>query len=531
MNRKEGRRKVPFLPILCCRAIACCRLESKINEGEVAVNPLILEMQNISKTFPGVKALDKVSFSVRSGEVHALVGENGAGKSTLMKILNGVLEPDSGSILIDGRKVVFKQTKQAQACGISLIYQEFNLVNTLSVAENIYLGFLQTGKSGLVNWKKVRQEASDLIQHLGFDFNVKEKVQNLSVAQKQLVEIAKALSVNARIIAMDEPTSSLTRTEIEKLFTIIRNLKESGITVIYISHKLDEIFAICDSVTVLRDGHIIDTKTVQETNHAEIISKMVGRPVEMSYPKRSSAAKPEVVLDVRDLACAGFVKNISFSLKKGEILGIAGLVGSGRTELVEAIFGARRLHAGEVYVHGRKAKIRNTSDGKSCSIGLVTEDRKETGLALNYSLTDNIVITNLRRIVRNLFINRKLMQVNVSRYIKELGIKTPSARQAVVNLSGGNQQKVVLAKWLFSDVEILIMDEPTRGIDVGAKYEIYLLMNTLVEQGKSIIMISSELPEVIGMSDRILVINEGRKKGELHGAEMNPKAVMSMALQ
>jgi len=495
------------------------------------VNRHILEMQNITKTFPGVKALDGVSFSVMPGEVHALVGENGAGKSTLMKILNGVLEPDSGTILVDGTQVAFKQTRQAQACGISLIYQEFNLVNTLSVAENIYLGFLQTGKTGLVNWKSVRKEASDLIRHLGFDFNVKEKVQNLSVAEKQLVEIAKALSVNAHIIAMDEPTSSLTKNEIEKLFTIIGNLKASGITVIYISHKLDEIFAICDSVTVLRDGHIIDTKPICETNSAEIISKMVGRPVEMSYPKRSAAVRPEVTLEARDLACAGFVQNISFSLHRGEILGIAGLVGSGRTELVEAIFGARRLHAGEVFVHGKKAKIRNTSDGKSYSIGLVTEDRKETGLALNYSLTDNIVITNLRRVIKNLLVSKKLMRLNVSRYIDELGIKTPSAKQAVMNLSGGNQQKAVLAKWLFSDVEILIMDEPTRGIDVGAKYEIYLLMNSLVEQGKSIIMISSELPEVIGMSDRILVISEGRKKGELHGAQMTPEAVMCMALQ
>lgn len=491
----------------------------------------ILEMRDITKTFPGVKALDKVSFSVKQGEIHGLVGENGAGKSTLMKVLNGVLEADSGTMLVDGRPVVFKQTKQAQACGISLIYQEFNLVNTLSVAENIYLGFLQTGKAKLIDWKSVRNDASKLIKRLGFDFNVKEKVQNLRVAEKQLVEIAKALSVNARIIAMDEPTSSLTKNEIDKLFDIIRNLKENGITIIYISHKLDEIFAICDSVTVLRDGHIIDTKLVQETNHTEIISKMVGRPVEMTYPKRSSAAQAEVVLEARNISCAGFVKDISFSLYKGEILGIAGLVGSGRTELVEAIFGARRLQAGEVLLHGRRVRIRSTADGKKCSIGLITEDRKETGLALHYSLTENVIITNIRKVLKNLFVNKKLTQLDVNRYVQELEIKTPSIRQAVMNLSGGNQQKVVLAKWLFSDVEILIMDEPTRGIDVGSKYEIYLLMNALAEQGKSIIMISSELPEVLGMSDRVIVINAGRKKGELHGAEMNPEAVMSMAIK
>ena len=496
------------------------------------MSQFILEMRDICKSFPGVKALDQVSFRVQAGEVHALVGENGAGKSTLMKVLNGVLQANSGTILIDGKPSVFKGTKEAQAHGISLIYQEFNLVNTLSVAENIYLGFLQTGKSGLIDWKTVRKDASDLIGRLGFDFSVREKVQNLSVAEKQLVEIAKALSVNARIIAMDEPTSALTTKEIEKLFEIIRGLKAQGITVIYISHKLDEVFAICDTVTVLRDGHIIDTKNVRDTNHPEIISKMVGRPVEMSYPRRAVAIRDdETVLEARGVACAGFVKDVSFSLKKGEILGIAGLVGSGRTELVEAIFGARSLHAGEILIHGKKVRIRSTADGKGCSMGLVTEDRKETGLALHYSVSDNIVITNLKKISKNLFVDRKLSQEQVGRYVRELGIKTPSARQTVMNLSGGNQQKVVLAKWLFSDVEILIMDEPTRGIDVGAKYEIYLLMNKLVEQGKSIIMISSELPEVLGMSDRVIVINAGRKKGELRGDGMTPEAVMSLAIK
>ncbi|SLM18762.1 fused methyl-galactoside transporter subunits of ABC superfamily: ATP-binding components [uncultured spirochete] len=491
----------------------------------------ILEMQNITKIFPGVKALDNVSFAVRRGEVHGLVGENGAGKSTLMKILNGVLAPDSGNILVDGRPITFKNTKQAQACGISLIYQEFNLVNTLSVAENIYLGFLQTDRAKFVDWKKVRTEASELIKRLGFDFNVREKVENLSVAEKQLVEIAKALSLNAQLIAMDEPTSSLTANEIDKLFYIIQGLKERGITIIYISHKLDEVMAICNNVTVLRDGRIIDTKMVGETNNPEIISKMVGRPVEMAYPRRPLATNSEVVLEVRNLSCAGFVKDISFTLRKGEVLGIAGLVGSGRTELVEAIFGARHVQNGEVFVHGHRTKIRSTADGKRCSIGLVTEDRKETGLALGYNVTDNIIITNLQKVRAGLLVSKNLIQSSVGRYVDDLGIKTPSIRQTVVNLSGGNQQKVVLAKWLFSDVEILILDEPTRGIDVGAKYEIYLLMNALVEKGKSIIMISSELPEVLGMSDRVIVINEGRKKGELQGQAMTPEAVMSIAIQ
>jgi len=495
----------------------------------MAANEYILEMRDITKIFPGVKALDKVTLSVRRGEVHGLVGENGAGKSTLMKILNGVFEANSGSVLIDGSPVVFKGTKDAQACGISLIYQEFNLVNTLSIAENIYLGFLQTGKSGLIDWNGVRKAAADLIKSLGFDFSVKKKVQDLSVAEKQLVEIAKALSVNASIIAMDEPTSSLTKNETEKLFEIIRGLRKAGITVIYISHKLEEMFAICDTVTVMRDGRIIDTKPAMETNRSDIISKMVGRPVEMTYPKRA-VTDQDVILEARGISCAGFVKDVSFSLHRGEILGIAGLIGSGRTELVEAIFGARKLQGGAVYIHGKRVSIRSTADGKKCSIGLVTEDRKETGLALIYSLIENIIITNLVKVSKNGFVNKKLSQAQTDRYVQELGIKTPSIKQTTVNLSGGNQQKVVLAKWLFSDVEILILDEPTRGIDVGAKYEIYLLMNKLVERGKAIIMISSELPEVLGTSDRVLVINAGKKKGELSGSEMTPEAVMNLAI-
>ena len=495
------------------------------------MSQFILEMQNISKTFPGVKALDEVSFSVKPGEVHALVGENGAGKSTLMKVLNGVLQANSGTILIDGKPVVIRGTKAAQAFGVSLIYQEFNLVNTLSVAENIYLGYLRTGATRLIKWTTVRKDASDLLKRLGFDLNVRKKVGSLSVAEKQLVEIAKALSVNARIIAMDEPTSSLTKNETEKLFDIIRGLKKSGITVIYISHKLEEVFAICDTVTVLRDGRIVDTKPVGDTSHSEVISRMVGRPVEMSYPRRSSVMQPDVVLEVRDVACAGFVEGISFTLHKGEILGIAGLVGSGRTELVEAIFGARPLQAGAILVHDRKVRIRNTADGKRCSMGLITEDRKETGLALHYNLTDNVTITNLTKVSKGPVVSKRLSQASVNICVQELGIRTPSTRQTVMNLSGGNQQKVVLAKWLFSDVDIFLMDEPTRGIDVGAKYEIYLLMNKLVERGKSIIMISSELPEVLGMSDRVIVINEGRLKGELKGAEMNPEAVMNLAIK
>jgi ABC-type sugar transport system ATPase subunit len=489
----------------------------------------ILEMEGITKTFPGVKALDRVSFKVKKGEVHALVGENGAGKSTLMKVLNGIHPPDEGTIKVDGRQVKFKDTNAAKESGISLIYQEFNLINNLSVAENIYLGKLRTNKIRAVDWKALRNEANELINKLGFHFSVKEKVKDLSVAERQLVEIAKALSVNAKIIAMDEPTSALTRKETERLFEIIDDLKRGGITVIYISHKLEEVFAICDTVTVLRDGQIIDTKPITDTNRAEVISKMVGRSVDMNFPKRDT--KPgEVVLSVKGITRKGLVEDISFELRKGEILGIAGLVGAGRTELVEAVFGAARRDAGEIYVNGKLAKINSTTQGKKYSIGLVTEDRKETGLALTYSVSSNILMANIDKVLKHGVVNRKLERDNAQKYVEELNIKTPSIQQTVFNLSGGNQQKVVLAKWLSANVDILILDEPTRGIDVGAKYEIYLLMNKLVAEGKAIIMISSELPEVLGMSDRVMVMSEGRKKGELQGDEINSETVMHMAL-
>lgn len=493
------------------------------------MNNYILEMEGITKTFPGVKALDHASFKVKRGEVHALVGENGAGKSTLMKVLNGIYQPDEGTIKIDGKPVRFKDTNAAKDNGVSLIYQEFNLINDLSVAENIYLGKLRTNKVRAIDWKALRRDADELIHRLGFHFSAKEKVKALSVAERQLVEIAKALSVDAKIIAMDEPTSALTRKETDRLFEIIRDLKKDGITVIYISHKLEEVFAICDTVTVLRDGQIIDTKPVVETHRAEVISKMVGRSMDMSFPKRNTELG-EVILKVEGITRAGLVDHVSFELHKGEILGIAGLVGAGRTELVEAVFGAAKRDAGEIYVNGKLARINSTTQGKKYSIGLVTEDRKETGLALTYSVASNISMTNIDKVMKHGIINRKLERENALKYVEDLSIKTPSIQQTVLNLSGGNQQKVVLAKWLCANVDILILDEPTRGIDVGAKYEIYLLMNKLVAEGKAIMMISSELPEVLGMSDRVLVMNEGRKKGELQGEAINSEAVMHMAL-
>jgi ribose transport system ATP-binding protein len=486
-------------------------------------------MKSITKTFPGVTALDNVSFSVERGSVHGLVGENGAGKSTLMKILNGVLYADSGEIIVNGQACRFKDTKEAQAKGIGLIFQEFNLINTLTAAENIYLNRLKA-RAGKITWKQINQDAQGLIDELGFNFSVTEKIADLSAAQKQLVEIAKALSFDAKLIVMDEPTSSLTTNEIEKLFEIIKKLKSEGITIIYISHKLEEIYTICETVTILRDGQIIDTQPVSGISKNKIIELMVGRSVDMEFPKRT-LVPGEIVLDVQNLTRRGIVKGVTFNLRKGEVLGIAGLVGSGRTELAEAIFGAEKHDDGIIMVKGKKVAIHSTYDGKNNSIGLLTEDRKETGLVLDYNITKNITITNLPKVSKSGVLINRLEKQFAQQFSEELGVRTPSINQLTINLSGGNQQKVVLAKWLFSDVDILILDEPTRGIDVGAKYEIYLLINKLAEQGKSIIMISSELPEVLGMSDRVIVLNEGKKKGELARDELSAEAVMHMIIR
>jgi len=488
----------------------------------------ILQMKGIRKTFPGVVALDDVSLTVRRGEVHALVGENGAGKSTLMKVLNGVHQADSGEIYLNGEKTIIKDTVDARRKGIGLIFQECNLINTLSVAENIYINRLKTVR-GRVNWRQINADAQALLDGYGFNFRATDKVGDLSAAQRQLVEIAKVLSYDAKLVVMDEPTSSLTTGETEKLFSIIENLKAQGITFIYISHKLEEIFHLADNVTVVRDGKVIETRPTSEFTSDEIIERMVGRSVDVKYP-RKSCELGEVVLKVDKLTRTGIIQDISLELHKGEILGLAGLVGAGRTELAEAIFGAEHYDGGVIEIKGKKVQIHSTSDGKKNSIGLLTEDRKETGLVLMYDLVQNITITNLPKIKKGAFLSTRREYEVAEQYIKDLNVKTPSKKQLAMNLSGGNQQKVVFAKWLFSDVDILILDEPTRGIDVGAKREIYLLMNKLAEQGKAIIMISSELPEVLGMSDRVIVLSGGKKMGELSREEATPEAVMALAV-
>ncbi len=486
-----------------------------------------LQMNGITKLFPGVVALRDVSLRVRAGTVHALVGENGAGKSTLMKILSGVYKATSGDMTLDGEKLELGGVRDAQRRGISIIFQEFNLINSLSVAENIFLG--RYTESRLVDWKQIRKRAGELLERLGFPMNVDRAVGSLSTAEKQLVEIAKALSFDAKVIVMDEPTSSLTKREVELFFPIIGRLRQSGITVIYISHKLDEIFRICDDVTILRDGAVVGESAVGDITREEIIERMVGRSFDMEYPPRS-VSPGEVILSVRNLSRGSRLKDISFDLRKGEVLGIAGLVGAGRTELAEALFGADPPDGGDILVRGRKAAIRSTSAGMRNSIGMLTEERKETGLILDMDVAKNITVTKLPAVSRGIVISGRREREVAEEKVAALSIRTPSTQQSLANLSGGNQQKVVMAKWLFSEAEILILDEPTRGIDVGAKYEIYCLMNRLTEEGKSIIMISSELPEVLMMSDRILVMHEGRIKGELSGDAKTAERVMELAI-
>ena len=490
----------------------------------------ILEMRNIRKTFPGVVALDDVSFKVKKGEIHALVGENGAGKSTLMKVLNGVHQADRGEILLDGEVVTIKGTTDAEKKGIGLVFQECNLINPLTVTENMFLNKLQQGRKGFIKWKELNKITQDFLDKFKFRFKATEKIEDLSASQKQMVEIAKVLYKKPRILVMDEPTSSLTVGETEHLFSIMRELKAEGITIVYISHKMDEIFSMCDTATVLRDGQVIETRPTKDFTRDEIVERMVGRSVDVDYPRRNIELG-EVVLKLDNVTREGIVENISFELHKGEILGLAGLVGSGRTEIAEAIFGAEKYEGGVIEINGKKVVISSTADGKKNGIGLLTEDRKETGLVLEYDLIRNITITNLDKIKTGPFLDSKKERAMSTELAQELGVKTPSMMQRARNLSGGNQQKVVFAKWLFSDVDILILDEPTRGIDVGAKYEIYLLMNKLVESGKSIIMISSELPEVLGMCDRLVVLSGGEKAGELSREEASAEAVMRLAIK
>jgi ribose transport system ATP-binding protein len=486
------------------------------------------EIKDVSKSFGEVRAVNHVSMTVKEGEIRALVGENGAGKSTLVEILNGNYKMDSGAILIDDKEVHITNPKIAAEYGISIIFQELNLVDGLSVAENIFAGRLSKNRK-LINWKEVYTKAQELVNRIGFQADVKTQVGSLSIAGKQMVEIAKALSYDARIVLMDEPSSTLTQKELEKLFSIIRELKSKGIAVIYISHRLEEIFEICDTVSIMRDGNMIDTRNIDDVNRDTIVEMMVGREINQTYPRREHSIGDEI-LRVENLRQKGKSAGVGFKLHAGEVLGIAGLVGSGRTETMRTLFGVDYSSGGEIYIRGRRVYIKNPKEAKKAGVAFLTEDRKKEGLAIEYTVKSNIVMANLEKCASGIFFRPGKENAIADRYIDAIKIKTPSRNQKVLHLSGGNQQKVVVSKWLNADSDIIIMDEPTRGIDVGAKLEIYELINRMAGEGKGIIFISSELPEVLGMSDRILIMKNNVLAGELSGPEISAVNVMKYAL-
>jgi ribose transport system ATP-binding protein len=494
---------------------------------------LLVEMTDISKTFPGVHALDGARFELRPGEVHALVGENGAGKSTLMKILAGIYRRDSGTIRVKGQEVEVSSPKAAQDLGISIIHQELNLMGHLTVAQNIFIGREPRGAVPFVlDEKALNRKAGELFEELHIRLDPRSRVAGLAVAQQQMVEIAKALSFNSDVLIMDEPTAALTETEIAELFRITRHLRERGHGIVHISHRLEELKQITDRVTVMRDGRYIDTVNTAEASIQSIISMMVGRTIFEESPELPEQPNPEVVLEVRNLNRGRVIRDVSFELHRGEILGVAGLVGAGRTEVMRAVFGADPRDSGEILIRGKPVNIRTPADAVGHGLGYLSEDRKRYGLALPMDVEANVVMASLRRFTGRLgAIRFGRTRKAAEEHVKSLAIKTPGIGQKVRNLSGGNQQKVVIAKWLTADTEILIFDEPTRGIDVGAKSEIYRLLNDLARQGKAIIMISSELPEILRMSHRILVMCEGRITGELTAEEASQERIMTYATQ
>ncbi|MCL2578656.1 MAG: sugar ABC transporter ATP-binding protein [Oscillospiraceae bacterium] len=485
---------------------------------------VILSVQNVNKSFPGVRALTDACITVRKGTVHGVVGENGAGKSTLMKILSGVHTKDSGTIVFDGQTVENTTPIQSIRSGLSIIYQEFNLVNTLTVGENIFLG-RYAEMNGMRN---IHKNARELLDSIGSKIDTHKMVSDLSAAEKQMVEISKALSFNSKLIIMDEPSSSLTADELKQLFVLIGDLRKKGVTIIYISHKLDEIFELCDTVTIIRDGKVIDTKPIAELTRNEMIAKMIGREIENEYPERPHAAG-ETIMNVETINTRK-LKNIAFELKKGEILGFVGLVGAGRTEIVRAIYGADKAKELKILINGRKVKIKNPRDGMRAGVGLLPEDRKLEGLVLPFSVQANVIMSSLWRISKFGFVNASKEKEIAERQIKSLSIKAPSPHTKVKTLSGGNQQKCIMGRWLEINPDILILDEPTRGIDVGTKYEIYLLIKRIAENGGSVIMISSELPEVLAMSNRVLTICEGRISGEFNPETDSAHTIMDAAI-
>ena len=489
----------------------------------------LLTMKNIKKSFSGVAALKNAELELNKGEVVALMGENGAGKSTLMKILTGIYSKDEGTVTFEGKEVEYKSVSESEEAGIAIVHQELNMMNDLTVAQNLFIG--KERKKGIfIDDAKMAEDAKELFKKLNVDINPNVKIGNLTVGKQQMVEIAKAISTNAKVIVFDEPTAALTDSEIEELFKVINDLRAKGTGIIYISHRMDEITVISDKVIVMRDGEYVGTLVTKECTKDDIIKMMVGRTVFMEPKTKSDvAADAEVVLRCENLNRGKHVRDVSFDLRKGEILGFSGLMGAGRTEVARLIFGADPMDSGKIYIHGKEVSIKSTKDAVNAGIGYLSEDRKRYGLLVDKSVEENTCLSSLEKFTKGLFIDGSKSKTVSEKYVQELRTKTPSVTQIIKKLSGGNQQKVVIAKWLVKDSEILIFDEPTRGIDVGAKSEIYDLMERLVKEGKSIIMISSELPEVLRMSDRVVVMCEGRITGCLDISEASQEGIMTCA--
>ncbi|PSL34334.1 ribose ABC transporter ATP-binding protein [Planomicrobium soli] len=489
----------------------------------------MIKMTGISKSFSSNQVLKNVQFSLGKGEIHALMGENGAGKSTLMKIMAGIYSRDSGTVEVKGEPVEFTSPKQAEEAGISVIHQELNILPYLSIAENLFLGREETfGRTGILKTKEMEKKTQKILADLGLDIDPASPASTLSVGKQQIVEIAKALSVDAEVIIMDEPTAALTDREIDTLFATIRQLQKQGVSFIYISHRMEEIFSLCDRITILRDGEYVGERKISETSFEEIVQMMVGRELGERFPERKSAIG-EVKLAVKGLSRKDCFENVSFELRKGEILSIAGLMGAGRTEVVQSLFGYKKLDGGTIEFDGLPIKIDSPKKAKEIGIGYVTEDRKSEGLIVDFTVEENVSMTNFSAISKNGLISKKKERTLYDDMVKRLGIRTSGPEQSAKSLSGGNQQKVVIAKWLGIEPELLILDEPTRGVDVGAKKEIYSIINELAERGVAILMISSELPEVIGMADRVLVMHEGKVTADLPKNEMTQERIMHFA--
>ena len=487
-----------------------------------------IEMRGIDKSFGSNQVLKQAGLTLESGEVHALMGENGAGKSTLMKILTGVYTKDAGTVLVDGKEVNYKNPQEAEKAGIVFIYQELNVMFDLTVEENLFMGKEIHGKFGICDKKAMQKKAQEALNILGVNISPKTVMAELSVGQQQMVEICKALMADAKVIIMDEPTAALTQSETVALFKVIESLRKKGVSMVYISHRMEEIFELCDRITVLRDGSYIGVKNIPETNMNEIVKMMIGREIGERYPSRNVKIGKEV-LKVKELTRKGTFHDVNFSVRAGEVLGVSGLMGAGRTEIMQAIFGNLSYESGTIEIDGKEVKISNPRQAMEHGIGFITEDRKTEGLMLDKSIRENISLCNLRRISKSSVISREAEKNMVAEAIKDLHIKCFGSYHECNNLSGGNQQKVVLAKWILTNPKILILDEPTRGVDIGAKKEIYSIINKLAAQGVAIIMVSSELPEVLGMSDNIMVVREGEVRGIISYEEANQERVMTLA--